>query len=202
MDAAPSSVHVHSVEMFQAAEELQPTCRCRDIYAEVREDEQCVLVPDMFPKSQFHALIIARDTHLMGPDDLRPEHLPLLQHMQVRPDAQQFGSFLCFRSSLIFCLYTTPSSLCQSILLAWSHCDIKSVCWLSSVSSCCMAQAGGEQHMKPLLHAFALLWHGHLVCQMTEQPHTLTTGIDAIAASKFHHMMSVCGMQKSWLAAA
>ncbi|KAK9839930.1 hypothetical protein WJX74_000595 [Apatococcus lobatus] len=56
---------------------------CRDIYAEVRADEQCVLIPDMFPKSQYHALIIARDACLVGPDDLRPEHLPLLKHMQA-----------------------------------------------------------------------------------------------------------------------
>ena len=74
-------------------------CRCRDIYAEVRADDQCVLIPDMFPKARHHALIIARDMSLSGPDQLRAEHIPLLQHMQVR-----FGWEALTRSSL-WCVY-------------------------------------------------------------------------------------------------
>lgn len=35
-----------------------------------------------YPKSRHHALVLARDARLLGPEDLRAEHLPLLRHMR------------------------------------------------------------------------------------------------------------------------
>ncbi|KAK9830245.1 hypothetical protein WJX72_010530 [[Myrmecia] bisecta] len=44
--------------------------------------EQCVLINDAYPKAKCHGLVIARDPELDGPDQLRTEHLALLQRMQ------------------------------------------------------------------------------------------------------------------------
>lgn len=44
----------------------------------------CVVINDAYPKARCHGLVIARTVGLDGPTDLRAEHLPLLQAMQVR----------------------------------------------------------------------------------------------------------------------
>lgn len=45
--------------------------------------EQYVVLDDKYPKARLHILVIARDPALLGPADLRPEHLPLLAAMKV-----------------------------------------------------------------------------------------------------------------------
>ena len=45
---------------------------------------ECVVINDAYPKARCHGLVIARSPGLNGPTDLRAEHLPLLQAMQVR----------------------------------------------------------------------------------------------------------------------
>lgn len=45
-------------------------------------DEVCVAVHDKYPKSRVHGLVISRDPSLDGIGDLRPKHLPVLQHMR------------------------------------------------------------------------------------------------------------------------
>ena len=44
----------------------------------------CVVINDAYPKARCHGLVIARTVGLSCPADLRAEHLPLLQAMQVR----------------------------------------------------------------------------------------------------------------------
>ena len=44
----------------------------------------CAVINDAYPKARCHGLVIARTAGLNGPPDLRAEHLPLLQAMQVR----------------------------------------------------------------------------------------------------------------------
>lgn len=57
----------------------------KDVSAPV-VDEHCVLIHDAYPKARRHALVIARDPALDRPEDLTSEHIPLLQHMQARPE--------------------------------------------------------------------------------------------------------------------
>ena len=45
--------------------------------------EQYVIINDKYPKARLHGLVIAREPDLLGPTDLRPEHLPLLAAMKV-----------------------------------------------------------------------------------------------------------------------
>ena len=49
----------------------------------MRVYDDCVVINDAYPKARHHGLVIARQQGLGGPADLRPEHLPLLQSMQV-----------------------------------------------------------------------------------------------------------------------
>ena len=53
-------------------------------------DQDWVIIHDKFPKARLHSLVIARDPKLQGPDDLRKEHLPLLNAMQVKKDCANF----------------------------------------------------------------------------------------------------------------
>ena len=46
--------------------------------------ENYIIIRDKYPKARLHGLVIARDPSLEGPADLRQDHLPLLQQMQVR----------------------------------------------------------------------------------------------------------------------
>lgn len=58
-------------------------CRHRSQYPEMQVYNDCVVIHDAYPKAQHHGLVIARQPGLIGPSDLTPEHLPLLQTMQV-----------------------------------------------------------------------------------------------------------------------
>ena len=46
-------------------------------------DDQCVLIHDLYPKARRHALLMARDPTLDGPEQLTALHIPLLEHMQA-----------------------------------------------------------------------------------------------------------------------
>ncbi|KAL4544880.1 hypothetical protein Ndes2526B_g00814 [Nannochloris sp. 'desiccata'] len=45
-------------------------------------DSTCIIVPDKYPKSRYHILVIARDQRLQGPLDLTSADLALVQHMK------------------------------------------------------------------------------------------------------------------------
>ena len=55
-----------------------------DQYPEMQISSDCVVINDAYPKARCHGLVIARTLGLNGPTDLRADHLPLLQAMQVR----------------------------------------------------------------------------------------------------------------------
>ena len=57
--------------------------RHRAQYPDMYVDDRCVRFPDAYPKARHHALVVARHAQLNGPADLRRQHVPLLQHMQV-----------------------------------------------------------------------------------------------------------------------
>jgi len=45
-------------------------------------DELCICIPDVYPKSVHHGLVVARERGLDTPSELTPSHLPLLSHMR------------------------------------------------------------------------------------------------------------------------
>jgi hypothetical protein len=45
-------------------------------------DSQCIIVPDKYPKSRYHILVLARDQRLQGPLDLTTADSVLVQHMK------------------------------------------------------------------------------------------------------------------------
>eukprot|EP01108_Squamamoeba_japonica_P004108 TRINITY_DN329_c0_g1_i1.p1 TRINITY_DN329_c0_g1~~TRINITY_DN329_c0_g1_i1.p1 ORF type:complete len:211 (+),score=5.53 TRINITY_DN329_c0_g1_i1:168-800(+) len=53
----------------------------------VRHTKQVVIIHDKYPKSQLHWLVLARDESLNAVDDLKPEHIPLVEHMIAEAQA-------------------------------------------------------------------------------------------------------------------
>ena len=47
-------------------------------------DSQCVIIPDKFPKSRYHVLVLGRNQRLQGPLDLTGADSALVRHMMVR----------------------------------------------------------------------------------------------------------------------
>jgi aprataxin len=45
-------------------------------------DSECIIVPDKYPKSRYHILVLARDPKLQGPLDLTSDDVALVQHMK------------------------------------------------------------------------------------------------------------------------
>jgi Scavenger mRNA decapping enzyme C-term binding/AAA domain len=46
-------------------------------------DSQCIIIPDKFPKSRYHILVLARDQRLQGPLDLTIADSAVVQHMKT-----------------------------------------------------------------------------------------------------------------------
>lgn len=59
--------------------------------------EKFVIIMDKYPKAKLHGLVIARDSSLEGPSDLKAEHLQLLLAMEVylRPLLKRGASYYC-----------------------------------------------------------------------------------------------------------
>jgi len=45
-------------------------------------DSKCIIIPDKYPKSRYHILVLARDQRLQGPLDLTTADAALVQHMK------------------------------------------------------------------------------------------------------------------------
>lgn len=61
---------------------------CRHASVILAQDEECLLVKDMYPKARRHALVLPRAMGLDGMEDLTRAHLPLLSRMQARNAAE------------------------------------------------------------------------------------------------------------------
>ena len=92
--AAPASAPASAPRVVQAGRgdwksALQRVALHPDAHVDhvLRLTEHSVLMLDGFPKAQHHALVLARDPALVGPRDLRRQHISVLRDMLVRNQA-------------------------------------------------------------------------------------------------------------------
>lgn len=119
--------HCHRVTV---TESLVLACRYTEQYPEMQICTDCVVINDAYPKARCHALVIARTIGLNGPTDLRAEHLPLLQNMQV---SKHHCKVLCTRVDHSLSVWSTCGAICSDANPCF-HCTCL-ICFLALQAS-------------------------------------------------------------------
>ena len=70
-------------------------------------DSEYVIVPDKYPKSRHHALVISRDTRLQGPLDLSSKDIPLVKRMKEA--AERWATATAPTAQFAFGFHSVPS---------------------------------------------------------------------------------------------